>query len=83
VPILSGPSMPRPLIDQRFVLAVGDKVDSVAEEPGVTVIDGVDRVVLVEASDLATIRLRRAGLVDVYVFESEADARRAFALFLQ
>jgi hypothetical protein len=69
-------------IDQsRFVLAVGETADRVAEDSAVTVLGRLDRVVLVEASYRTVLDIRDTAGVVIHIFEREADARRAFGLF--
>jgi len=64
---------------QRFVLAVGDTADRVAEDAAVKVLSRLDRVVLVEASYRTAAQFRHTP--GVHIFERETDARRAFGLF--
>jgi len=66
---------------QRFVLAVGDAVDSIAEDSAVIVLDRLDRVVLVETSYGSAVQIRHTPGVITHIFEREAEARRAFGLF--
>ncbi len=66
---------------QRFVLVVGDTADQVAELPAVTVLDRVDRVLLVEAGYRTVLDIRDTAGVITHVFERESDARRVFGLF--
>lgn len=66
---------------QRFVLAVGDISDRVAEDSAVRVLARLDRVVLVEASYRTALDIRDTAGVVIHIFEREADARRAFGLF--
>jgi len=66
---------------QRFVLAVGDAADHIAEDSAVTVLGRLDRVVLVEASYRTVLDIRDTAGVVIHIFEREADARRAFGLF--
>jgi len=66
---------------QRFVLAVGDMVDDVAEDSAVIVLDRLDRVVLIETSYGTAVQIRHAPGVIIHIFERETDARRAFGLF--
>lgn len=66
---------------QRFVVAVGDTADRVAEDPAVKVLDRLDRVVLVEASYGTALQFRHTPGVIVHIFERETEARRAFGLF--
>ncbi len=65
----------------RFVLAVGDATDHIAEDPSIIVLDRLDRVVLVAASRRTAIDIRDAAGPVIHIFEREADARRAFRLF--
>ena len=65
----------------RFVLAVGDAVDSIAEDSAVIVLDRLDRVVLVETSYGSAVQIRHTPGVIIHIFEREAEARRAFGLF--
>lgn len=66
---------------QRFVLAVGDAADQIAEDSAVKVLDRLDRVVLAEASYRTVVDLRNTAGVVIHIFEREADARRVFKLF--
>jgi hypothetical protein len=66
---------------QRFVLAVGDTVDDVAEDSAVIVLDRLDRVVLIETSYGTASQIRRTPGVIIHIFERETEARRAFGLF--
>jgi hypothetical protein len=66
---------------QRFVLAVGDTVDGVAEDAGVKVLNRLERVVLIETSYRIAVQLRHTPDVIIHIFERETDARRAFGLF--
>lgn len=67
---------------QRFVLAVGDTVDRVAEDSEVRVLNRLDRVVLIETSYRIAVQLRHTPDVIIHIFERETDARRVFGLFL-
>jgi hypothetical protein len=67
--------------EQRYVLAVGDASDEVAGHDGVTLIQRLDHVVLVETSLSTATELRRACRPHVHVYESEEAARAALALF--
>lgn len=66
---------------QRFVLAIGAAVERVAEVPAVTVLARLDRVVLVETSYRTALDIRDTADAIIRIFDSEADARRAFELF--
>lgn len=66
---------------QRFVLAVGDAVESVVEDSAVVVLDRLDRVVLIETSYGSAVQIRHTPGVIIHIFEREAEARRAFGLF--
>ncbi len=66
---------------QRFVLAVGEAADQIAEDSAVKVLDRLDRVVLAEASYRRVVDLRNTAGVVIHIFEREADARRVFKLF--
>lgn len=66
---------------QRFILAVGDTADRVAEHSGVKLLSRLDRVVLVQANHGMAIQLRKTPGLIVHIFERETDARRAFGLF--
>lgn len=66
---------------QRFVLAVGDTVDRVAEDSEVRVLNRLDRVVLIETSYRIAVQLRHMPDVIIHIFERETDARRVFGLF--
>lgn len=80
-PILGYSTMVSYTDQQRFVLAVGDAVDSVAEDSAVVVIDRLDRVVLIETSYGNAVQIRHTPGVTIHIFEREAEARRAFGLF--
>jgi len=66
---------------QRFVLAVGDTVDDVAEDSAVIVLDRLDRVVLIETSYGTAVQIRHTPGLIIHIFERESEARRAFGLF--
>jgi len=66
---------------QRFVLAVGDAADAVAEDSSVIVLDRLDRVVLIETSYGTAVQIRHTHSGIIHVFEHETEARRAFELF--
>lgn len=66
---------------QRFILAVGDTADRVADDSAVTVLGRLDRVVLVEASYRTALDIRDTAGAFIHIFEREAEARRAFGLF--
>ncbi|HSJ50744.1 MAG TPA: hypothetical protein VLA90_05590 [Actinomycetota bacterium] len=66
---------------QRYVLVVGDASSEVASLDGVSVIQKLDHVVLVETS-LSTARvLRDAARPHVHVYSSKKAARAALDLF--
>lgn len=67
---------------QRFVLAVGEQAKRIAEDSSVTVLERLDRVVLIQSSYQKALDLRRTPNVVVHVFERESEARRAFRLFI-
>ncbi|TMK30896.1 MAG: hypothetical protein E6G55_11390 [Actinobacteria bacterium] len=66
---------------QRYVLAVGDMVDSLVEDSAVVVLDRLDRVVLIETSYGSAVHIRHTPGVIIHIFERETEARRAFGLF--
>ncbi|HZD80628.1 MAG TPA: hypothetical protein VE646_11390 [Actinomycetota bacterium] len=67
---------------QRYVVVLGDAADEVSEAPTVTVLDRLDRVVLLEASYRTAVELRHRDGVIIHIYERERDARRAFGLFV-
>lgn len=73
--------MHHPADQQRFLIVLGGWVDRVVEDPAVTVLDRIDRVVLAETSYRAASRLRRSSDVLIHCYEREGDARRVFGLF--
>src|SRR6266508_1802436 len=77
-PILGYSTMVSYTDQQMFVLAVGYAVDTVAEDSAVVVIDGHDRVVLIETSYANAVQIRHTPGVTIHIFEREAEARRAF-----
>jgi hypothetical protein len=66
---------------QRFVLAIGAAVDRVADVPAVKLLARLDHVVLVDTSYRTALDIRDTADVIIRIFDSEADARRAFELF--
>lgn len=67
---------------QRFVIVLGGSADRIADDPAVTVLDRVDRVILAETSYRTARELRHTSDVIVHCYEREGDARRVFELFL-
>jgi hypothetical protein len=70
-----------PTDQPRFVLAVGDATDQIAEDPATTVLERLDRVVLVAASRSRALDIRQTAGPVVHIYKRESDARRAFRLF--
>lgn len=65
----------------RFVVAIGDATDQIAQDPSIIVLERLDRVVLVAASRRTALEIRHAAGPVIHIFKHEADARRAFRLF--
>jgi hypothetical protein len=64
----------------RYVLALGDDADVVASAEGVSVVERLDNVVVVQA-DLALAKALAVAGEYVHVYSSPHDALRALALF--
>ncbi len=66
----------------RFLIVLGESAELVIDDdPAITILDHVDRVVLAETSYLYAAQLRHRSGLTIHSYEREEDARRVFSLF--